>query len=154
MLKFEGGSLVARRVAPQACQAATSGIPTALRPVLRASELCSGAVILTVQQVVAYCLFTGRSIKQLCVDIQRMLWRSVGWMSSSPRYHRALACARISLLVIIPRYSCRLKSACATHADTTMCSSGRPFCVNWGCVPRSLAGKLSQVRLMELPGAW
>ena len=83
MSKLESGLLATRRAAPLACQ--SQGGLTQVLLDLTLWDTLSVVLGKPLQRIVAYCVFTGRSILQLAVDVRRMLWRTVGWMSAPPR---------------------------------------------------------------------
>ena len=82
MTRSEMALLASRRAAPLQCQ--TRG---GLTPVLLDVTLWKLLELLTkaLRRALAYSLFTGRSTMQLCIDIRRLLWRTVGWLSAHPR---------------------------------------------------------------------
>jgi hypothetical protein len=79
-------SLARRRASPAACRAGASGSDRITSFVLNITlwRLLSLAG-LPLRQIVSWYLFTGRSCWALVVDLQRWLWRAVGWLSAPPR---------------------------------------------------------------------
>lgn len=75
-----------RRASPAACRAGSSGSDSLTSFVLNITlwRLLSVAGS-PLRQVVSWYIFTGRSCWALVVDLQRWLWRAVGWMSAPPR---------------------------------------------------------------------
>jgi hypothetical protein len=79
-------SLARRRASPAACRAGASGSDRFTSFVLNITlwRLLSLAG-LPLRQIVSWYVFTGRSCWALVVDLQRWLWRAVGWLSAPPR---------------------------------------------------------------------
>ena len=84
MSKMNAGLLVARRVAPLPCQN-TSQLAQLLLHLSFFGKSIGFILATSLQQLVLSLLSSGRSMVQFFVDIRRMIWRSVGWMSASPR---------------------------------------------------------------------
>ena len=78
--------LARRRASPAACRAGASGSDRFTSFVLNITVLrllsLAGSPL---RQIVSWYLFTGRSCWALVVDLQRWLWRAVGWLSAPPR---------------------------------------------------------------------
>lgn len=75
-----------RRISPAACRAGTSGSDSFTSFVLNITlwRLLSVAGS-PIRQIVSFYVFTGRSCWSLLVDLQRWLWRAMGWLSAPPR---------------------------------------------------------------------
>lgn len=75
-----------RRAQPAACRAGSSGSDHFTSFVLNITvwRLLSVAGS-PLRQIVSWYVFTGRSCWALLVDLQRWLWRAVGWFSAPPR---------------------------------------------------------------------
>lgn len=80
MSKPSSGLLASRRVAPLACQNTGDVMPLLLQ-----LSIFGKTVGRVLQRLVFFLLSSGQSVVQLCVDMRRMLYRSIGWMSASPR---------------------------------------------------------------------
>jgi hypothetical protein len=78
--------LTRRRASPAACRAGASGSDRFTSFVLNITvwRLLSLAGS-PLRQIVSWYIFTGRSCWALAVDLQRWLWRAVGWLSAPPR---------------------------------------------------------------------
>lgn len=75
-----------RRVSPAACRAGSSGSDRLTSFVLNITLLRILSVAGSpLRQIVSWYIFTGRSCWALVVDLQRWLWRAVGWLSAPPR---------------------------------------------------------------------
>ena len=100
MSKMNAGLLATRRVAPLPCQQ-----PSQLAPLLLHLSFFGksfGIILATaLQRLVFSLLASGRSVVQFFVDLQRMVWRSVGWMSASPR---SPALRDLGLRFTLPRW--------------------------------------------------
>ena len=79
-------NLAGRRASPAACRAGASGSDRFTSFVLNITlwRLLSLAG-LPLRQIVSWYVLTGRSCWALVVDVQRWLWRAVGWLSAPPR---------------------------------------------------------------------
>lgn len=127
MSKMNAGLLATRRVAPLPCQQ-----PSQLAPLLLHLSFFGksfGIILATaLQRLVFSLLASGRSVVQFFVDLQRMVWRSVGWMSASPR---SPALRDLGLRFTLPRWK----------IFSGKCSSSRSGCLMpWRCAPRAQSG--------------
>lgn len=121
MSKLEPGLLAARRVAPLACQ--NAGDMSVLLYLGTFAKRLGSTLGIALQRLVFYLLSTGRSVVQLAVDVRRMLYRSVGWMSASPR---SPMLRDLGLRFTLPRW--KIFSGTCFHAllDALWCASGYP----------------------------